>query len=320
VPRPPLYTTRAELGWPPCPASYANPRDGLCVHYDSVDQNLAEKPHAACVAYWQATRRFHTGPSRGWTCIGYSWMACPHGHVLEGRGLFKQQAAQPGGNSTFYSVTLATGPTDEITPAQINAVRQLREWLMEPDTSISGTVKGHRDFIATSCPGDDAYALVRNGAFAAPPTTDTPSGDDMPKHWRYEKDDYQALPDGEWATLRCTRRGSQTGELYSWLGVEEKDGAYFSATAAVRVADLAPGAEVQGQFFEVARGADGTWQWVAGYPVQSGAHVAGAAHFAFPQNGNLGKGRRLRLRVIQYGGGSSAVVDDARVDVLFWDR
>ncbi|MFC3996806.1 hypothetical protein ACFOVU_12825 [Nocardiopsis sediminis] len=100
---------------------------------------------------------------------GNSFMACPHGYVLEGRGLYKQQAAQPGGNSTYYSCTLATGPSDPITEEQIDAVRELRRWLMEPDTSISGTVKGHRDFISTSCPGDAAYAMVKDGTFAQPP-------------------------------------------------------------------------------------------------------------------------------------------------------
>ncbi|WP_026118085.1 N-acetylmuramoyl-L-alanine amidase [Nocardiopsis salina] len=96
---------------------------------------------------------------------GNSFMACAHGHVMEGRGLFRTQAAQPGGNTTHYSVTLATGPNDTITPEQINAVRQLREWLMEPESSIAGTVLGHRDFVSTSCPGDEAYGMVEDGTF-----------------------------------------------------------------------------------------------------------------------------------------------------------
>ncbi|WP_051064698.1 N-acetylmuramoyl-L-alanine amidase [Nocardiopsis halotolerans] len=100
---------------------------------------------------------------------GNSFMCCAHGHVIEGRGLYRAQAAQRGGNTSHYSTTLATGPTDPITPEQINAVRALRQWLMEPDTSIAGTVLGHRDFNPTSCPGDRAYALVRNGTFAQPP-------------------------------------------------------------------------------------------------------------------------------------------------------
>lgn len=97
---------------------------------------------------------------------GNSFMACAHGNVMEGRGLFRTQAAQPGGNTSHYSVTLATGPNDTITPEQINAVRQLREWLMEPESSIAGTVLGHRDFVSTSCPGDKAYGMVQDGTFS----------------------------------------------------------------------------------------------------------------------------------------------------------
>lgn len=138
------------------------------VHYDSVDQNLAGKSHSACIAYWNQTRAFHMGPSRGWADVGYSFMACAHGYVLEGRGLYREQAAQPGGNTTHYSVTLATGPRDLITPEQIDAVRWLRAWLME-DHGNAGKVLGHRDFIATSCPGEKAYGLVQDGTFTKAP-------------------------------------------------------------------------------------------------------------------------------------------------------
>ncbi|WP_435109589.1 peptidoglycan recognition protein family protein [Nocardiopsis synnemataformans] len=169
MPKPDKYVSRSGLGWPACQATRANPRSGLVIHYDSANQNLASKPHSECIAYWKRTRSFHTGPSRGWTCIGYSFMCCAHGYVIEGRGLYKTQAAQPGGNTSHYSVTLATGPDDTITPEQINAVRALRQWLMEPETSIAGTVLGHRDFVSTSCPGDKAYALVRDGTFEKPP-------------------------------------------------------------------------------------------------------------------------------------------------------
>ncbi|WP_236567658.1 MULTISPECIES: peptidoglycan recognition family protein [unclassified Nocardiopsis] len=151
------------------PAARAAPRSGLVVHYGGSDQGLAARDHAACLAYWRRTRAFHTGPARGWADIGYSFMACPHGYVIEGRGLYRVQAAQPGGNSSHYSVTLATGPTDPVTPEQVNAVRELRRWLMEPGTSVAGRVLGHRDFVSTSCPGDRAYALVRSGAFEQPP-------------------------------------------------------------------------------------------------------------------------------------------------------
>ncbi|WP_017607061.1 peptidoglycan recognition protein family protein [Nocardiopsis xinjiangensis] len=179
MPQPDKLQWRSDLGWSPnSPAAWADPKSGLVVHYDSSDQNLANKTHSACEAYWDSTRNFHTGPSRGWVDIGYSWGSCAHGYVMEGRGLYRAQAAQPGGNTSHYSVTLMTGPTDTITDDQINAVRQLRAWLMEPDTSISGTVLGHRDFIATSCPGDRAYRMVQDGTFTGAPGAPTNGGDD----------------------------------------------------------------------------------------------------------------------------------------------
>ena len=167
--RPSKYVSRSDLGWGVSPAARANPRSGLVIHYDSANQGLAGRDHSACLTYWRNTRSFHTGPQRGWVDIGYSFMGCAHGYVLEGRGLNRAQAAQPGGNSSHYSCTLATGPTDTITDLQINAVRQLREWLMEEPYQNAGTVLGHRDFIATSCPGDRAYSMVRDGTFTQPP-------------------------------------------------------------------------------------------------------------------------------------------------------
>lgn len=170
--RPDKYVSRSDLGWGPSPADYANPTRGLVIHYDSSNLGLASKPHSSCVQYWKSTRSFHTGPSRGWADIGYSFFACPHGYILEGRGIRKVQAAQPGGNSTYYSCTLSGGPSENPTAAQIDAVRRLRKWLMA-DYGVSGTVKGHRDFISTSCPGDKAYALVKNGTFSKEPGAST---------------------------------------------------------------------------------------------------------------------------------------------------
>jgi peptidoglycan hydrolase-like protein with peptidoglycan-binding domain len=223
MPEPDKLQWRSDFGWSKSsPAGRADPKKGLVIHYDSADQGLADKPHSACVAYWKRTRGFHTGPSRGWVDIGYSWMACAHGYVMEGRGLFRSQAAQPGGNSTYYSVTLATGPRDEITEAQINAVRQLREWLMEPVSSISGAVLGHRDFIATSCPGDKAYRLVRDSTFRKPAKW----GSDTPSAPKPTKPDAKPAPKPKPSTSKAPRFplpkgyyfGPKTGPAYSVSG------------------------------------------------------------------------------------------------------
>jgi hypothetical protein len=159
---------RSEFGWGTTGAAHARPSKGLVIHYDGSDQNLAGKPHASCVDYWRRTRNFHTGSNRQWVDIGYSFGACPHGFVFEGRGENHAQAAQPGGNTTWYSVTLMSGPGEKPTPPQIEAVRELRAYLMS--RGLGSAVKGHRDFYATSCPGDSLYRLVRDGTFTKSPS------------------------------------------------------------------------------------------------------------------------------------------------------
>ncbi|MGW5876483.1 hypothetical protein ACWFMI_08020 [Nocardiopsis terrae] len=155
-----------EHGWAVAP----DHRALLPINRDQDGPTLREEPYGGHI--WCPTTPNGTWLARRRGTVyftGNSFMACPHGYVIEGRGLYRTQAAQPGGNSSHYSCTLATGPTDAITPEQINAVRMLRQWLMEPDTSIAGAVLGHRDFISTSCPGDRAYQLVQDGTFTQPP-------------------------------------------------------------------------------------------------------------------------------------------------------
>jgi hypothetical protein len=157
------FVPRSSFGWPATAANRAHPTLGLVVHYDGSDQGLAGKPHSACVDYWKRTRLFHMH-TRGWLDIGYSFGACPHGMVLEGRGLDREQAAQPGGNTTWYSVTLMSGPGEHPTDKQITAVRELRAWLI--GKGLAAAVRGHRDFVSTDCPGSVLYGMVHDGTFA----------------------------------------------------------------------------------------------------------------------------------------------------------
>jgi len=157
---------RAVFGWPATAAGYAPCDQGLVVHYDGSDQGLAGRPHQACRQYWKNTRKFHMN-SRGWADIGYSFAVCPHGIVLEGRGWQRVQAAQPGGNTTWTSVTFMSGPNEAPTAGQIRAFKELRAWLR--GKGLGSGIRGHRDFISTSCPGDRLYRMVRDGTLTGAP-------------------------------------------------------------------------------------------------------------------------------------------------------
>lgn len=309
MPRPTKYVSRSDLGWAPSPAGYANPKKGLVIHYDSSNLGLADKPHSACVTYWKNTRSFHTGPSRGWADIGYSFFACPHGYVLEGRGLFKTQAAQPGGNTTYYSCTLAGGPSDPITPAQINAVRQLRQWLMEPASSISGAVKGHRDFISTSCPGDAAYALVKDGTFATAPTGSTEE-DDVSKYVSIDKTTNsrtEVVESGQWQQVYLDKNNSGDADDHhadgDWPSIVTGPADYWGKVT-LRLNGLPQGVEGQARLIEVdANKGSGGEHAVREreYPTEFNGS-GGDTFVTIPACGYVNRGRKLRVEVTHFGG------------------
>lgn len=202
---------RSSFGWPSRPSVGTAPcRNGLVAHYDGSKQNLAGKSHSACVTYWKNTRKFHMGPSRGWSDIGYSYGVCPHGYVFEGRGFGYQQAAQPGGNSTWTSCTFMTGDGEKPTSLQLQAWRELRAYLR--GRGLAAAIKGHQNFISTSCPGSVVQALVKNSksALYTGSTTTAPA---KPTYWKLTvKGKPVTVP---WATP-FLRKGSN-GKRVGWL-------------------------------------------------------------------------------------------------------
>jgi len=182
------FLDRDYFGWGRTAARAASPHMGLVIHYDGPGQNLTGKTHSHCVEYWKGVRKFHMN-SNGWADIGYSFGVCPHsdssgqGYIFEGRGLNREQAAQPGGNTTYYSVTLMLGDGEHPTDVQIETVRELREWLHSKGNA--NTVKGHKDFYNTSCPGTILYKMVKDGTFTKSSEEDDVSAKEV---WDYPID------------------------------------------------------------------------------------------------------------------------------------
>lgn len=164
---------RSHFGWGAPRVARSECKKGTVVHYDSADQGLAEKKHSACESYWEDVRTFHTRPTslggRGWSDIGYSYGVCPHGFVMEGRGFGFVQAAQPGGNSTWTSVTFMSGKTEKPTAAQVAAYRELRSWLRSQ--GVAAGERPHSDFVSTSCPGPILSAMIKNGSLRGAPSS-----------------------------------------------------------------------------------------------------------------------------------------------------
>ena len=183
--------TRAQLGWPPSAAPTQTTTRGTKVHYEGtpVSRTLLTD-HAACITEWKAIRASHlANTAEGYSDVAYNYAACPHGYLLEGRGIGKRTGAN--GNQTLNQAHYAivglvgssglTEPTDGMLTAIRDGIDLLRAHGAGPE------IKGHRDGYATACPGEPLYAWVQKGA-PRPTTTPAPEDDMTPEESRMLKE------------------------------------------------------------------------------------------------------------------------------------
>jgi hypothetical protein len=169
--------TRAQLGWPASAAPPQATTKGVKVHYEgtAVSTKLLTD-HDACIAEWKAIRKSHlANTAENYSDVAYNYAACPHGYLLEGRGIGKRTGANGNQalNIAHYAILGLVGSSGLTKPtdAMLGAIRDGIELLRK--NGAGNEIKGHRDGYATSCPGADLYAWVQKGA--PRPTTAAPS-------------------------------------------------------------------------------------------------------------------------------------------------
>ncbi|CAL9528472.1 peptidoglycan-binding protein [Streptomyces sp. enrichment culture] len=130
-------------------------RTSFFVHYDGgapVNRTGNAVP--------QAIDRAHR--AQGWSGIGYHFVVDQDGRIYEGRGWERQGAHCPGHNVTGIGVQVAIGGDQEPSEAALAACRALYDEACRK-TGRTLAKRGHRDGIATQCPGDRLYAWVQDG-------------------------------------------------------------------------------------------------------------------------------------------------------------
>lgn len=197
------------------PATIGNPtpvRQGIAVHYEGPPTGLASEPHSACVSKVRAIHEYHRDV-RGWSGIGYAWLVCPHGWVIEGRGADRTQAAQVGGNSTHQAVQFMVGGDEQPTAGMLTAWFDLRAFLFN-EAGVGSEVRPHNSWNATSCPGAPVMALLDDGTLTGPRTG--PGGTTPPPGSRAT---YTVQPgDSLWSISR--EHGVTVDELREWNSID----------------------------------------------------------------------------------------------------
>ncbi|MFI0481752.1 N-acetylmuramoyl-L-alanine amidase [Actinomadura sp. 9N215] len=137
-------------------------RGGVAVHYEGGGK-LTGNSHSTCAGRVRAIERFHV-QTNGWSGIAYSYLVCEHGYVFEGRGLGYRTAANgtTASNQNYYAVCALIGDRDPAADAIKSGVRDAIDYMRS--RGAGSALKGHRQFLPTSCPGSALYAWVRKGA------------------------------------------------------------------------------------------------------------------------------------------------------------
>ena len=160
--------TRAQLGWPASAAPLQATAKGVKVHYEGTEVSTRLlTDHDACIAEWKSIRKSHlANPTENYSDVAYNYAACPHGYLLEGRGIGRRTGAN--GNQTLnqahYAIVGLVGDEGltEPTDAMLSAIRDGIDLLRK--NGAGAEIKGHRDGHATACPGPALYAWVLKGA------------------------------------------------------------------------------------------------------------------------------------------------------------
>jgi hypothetical protein len=104
--------------------------------------------------------------TKGWCDIAYNFLVCKHGYIFEGRGWSRKSGATGDANSHTIAICFLgddTAGRDDVTAYGRSA---LAEWINLAITKTGAkTVKGHRDYMSTSCPGDELETWVNAGGW-----------------------------------------------------------------------------------------------------------------------------------------------------------
>lgn len=110
----------------------------------------------------RAIQRYHQ--SRGFPDIAYHFIVDRHGNVYKGRPTWARPDTFTDYNPRGHLTVMCLGNFSEqkIPAPQVSAARDVLAWAIEEFDVPIRKIRGHRDYTATACPGDDLYRLIEN--------------------------------------------------------------------------------------------------------------------------------------------------------------
>jgi hypothetical protein len=132
----------------------------LTIHHTAarLDTNTRAPHHV------RGHQRFHQR-DRGWPDLAYHFIVDLNGHVYEGRPLWARGDTGTTYDPTGHFLVCCEGNFDEQEPsaAQLASLVAMLAWAAAEFEVDPATIRGHRDWAATSCPGANLYPFLTDG-------------------------------------------------------------------------------------------------------------------------------------------------------------
>ncbi|MCU7495806.1 MAG: N-acetylmuramoyl-L-alanine amidase [Ignavibacteria bacterium] len=134
----------------------------ITIHHEgeffSPDSNSAEKI--------KKTQVWGMGKDRNWADIPYHFMIDAHGVIFEGRNVFTAGETNTTYDPTGHLLVTLLGNFEEqkVTKEQLNSLVNLLAYCCNKYQISPETIKGHKDYAETLCPGKDLYKYLQDGS------------------------------------------------------------------------------------------------------------------------------------------------------------
>ncbi|HEX2960960.1 MAG TPA: peptidoglycan recognition family protein [Ignavibacteriales bacterium] len=126
--------------------------------YLSPDSSAAEKI--------KKTQVWGMGKDRNWADIPYHFMIDAHGNIFEGRNVFTAGETNTTYDPTGHLLITCLGNFEEqkVSEEQLKSLVDLLAYCCNKYNISPTTIKGHKDYADTLCPGKDLYKYLQDGS------------------------------------------------------------------------------------------------------------------------------------------------------------
>jgi len=105
------------------------------------------------------------GPDRNWSDIPYHFLIDLEGNIYEGRNVFTAGETNTTYDPSGHLLLTCMGNFEEqeLPEVQLNALIKLAAYCCNKYQIEPETIKGHKDYAETLCPGKNLYPFIQNG-------------------------------------------------------------------------------------------------------------------------------------------------------------